>query len=399
MTTSLTTTQTQLPARGEMATAAMAAKAKATIEARYAIAFQPINRRQYDVVRQSILSACKRPDFAASARYHKPVGTGTIDGFSIRFAEEAIKAMKNISVESTTIYEDEMQRVVQINVTDLENNITYGKEISVQKTVERRNLKNGQTAISQRLNSNGETVYLVAATEDEIANKIASAESKVIRNCGLRLVPSDILEEAEQAIFDTMENGGSDPKAEIKKLADAFALLSISAAELVKYLGHPLDTISPKERADLRGIYTTIKEGSASWSDYVTVSDEASVKPSKPVIKKKDPKTVDVKAEPVQEPTSTPTTATTPEPDNAPDPTEVAKPTLPEKVVEFRKIFTASNLDIELFKKQMKDVFGADSAAEAETWKTVDDVPEQYADYVLATSKRIQNMKVLCAKD
>lgn len=390
MTTSLTTTQTQLPARGEMATAAMAAKAKATIEARYAIAFQPINRRQYDVVRQSILSACKRPDFAASARYHKPVGTGTIDGFSIRFAEEAIKAMKNISVESTTIYEDDMQRVVQINVTDLENNITYGKEVSVQKTVERRKLKDGQSSISQRVNTNGETVYLVAATEDEISNKIASAESKVIRNCGLRLVPSDILEEAERAIFDTMENGGSDPKAEIKKLADAFALLNISAAELVKYLGHPLDTISPKERADLRGIYTTIKEGSASWSDYVSVSEEAAVKPAKPSIPKKkvEPKTVDVKAEPVTESASAP----------ANEPVEPATEA-PAVVVEFRKVFTEANLDLELFKNQIASTFGAEATEEVAGWNSIDDVPAKYAEYIMGDKKRIANMKVRCEKE
>lgn len=258
---------------GEMATAAMAAKSKATIEARYVIAY---NRpRNIDQARIDILSACKRPGFAEAARYKKPVGgSQTVDGFSIRFAEEAIKAMKNIAVDSMTIFEDHDKRTVQIAVTDLESNLTYSKEVNVQKTVERRTLKQGQVAISQRTNSTGQIAYLVEATEDEIANKIASAESKVIRNCGLRLVPSDILEEAEAAIEETLTKGGGDVKAGIKKLTDAFAGVGVQPTEIEKYLGHALSTVSPKELADLRAIFSTVRDGQASWADYVTEKEQ-----------------------------------------------------------------------------------------------------------------------------
>lgn len=258
---------------GEMATAAMAAKSKATIEARYVIAY---NRpRNIEQARIDILSACKRPGFAEAARYKKPVGgSQTVDGFSIRFAEEAIKAMKNIAVDSMTIFEDHDKRTVQIAVTDLESNLTYSKEVNVQKTVERRSLKQGQMAISQRTNSTGQIAYLVEATEDEIANKIASAESKVIRNCGLRLVPSDILEEAEVAIEETLTKGGGDVKAGIKKLTDAFAGVGVQPTEIEKYLGHALSTVSPKELADLRAIFSTVRDGQASWADYVTEKEQ-----------------------------------------------------------------------------------------------------------------------------
>lgn len=257
----------QVKHSGELATAAMAAKAKALVEARYIMAYnRPRNILQ---ARSDILAACQRPAFAEGARYKKPVGGSTIDGFSIRFAEEAIKSMKNIAVESTTIYEDSEKRTVQINVTDLEANVTYGKEVTIAKTVERRALKEGQVPISQRVNSQGKVTYLVEATEDDISNKVGAAESKIIRNCGLRLVPSDILEEAEQAIEKTLESGGKDVGAGIKKITDAFASLNIAVAELEKYLKHAIATISPKELNDLRAIYAAIKDGEASWSDYV----------------------------------------------------------------------------------------------------------------------------------
>lgn len=385
----LTTMQPQqLANRGEMATAAMAAKAKATVEARYVIALQPQNRRQFDVVRQSILSACRRAEFAEAARYKKPVGGGTIEGFSIRFAEEAIKAMKNISVESSTIYEDDSVRTVQINVTDLENNITYGKEVTVSKTVERRQLKNGQVPISQRQNSTGQITYLVEATEDEIANKIASAESKIIRNCGLRLVPSDILEEAEALISDTLVSGGSDPKAAVKKLADAFSMLNVSASELSRYLGHSLETTSPKEFADLRSIYNTIKDGSAAWSDFV---EESAPKPTKPSIAKKAPETTitveqPAKIEPVKESVEASEQGGSAE-------TSQASPN------KLKLISIGAELDFAKFKEWIQKLIPAEEQADVQAYEIWDDVSEAHVELVMSTPKRIANMKVLCAMD
>lgn len=255
---------------GEMAIASAAAKSKAMVEAKFVIA---MNRpRNLMDARAQILEACKRPHFAETARYRKPVGNQTIDGPSIRFAETAIQAMRNIDVSSTTLYEDEETRTVHIAVTDLESNLSYGKDVTIKKTVERRTLKPGQMALSERVNSIGQKTFLVLATEDEIANKVAAVESKVIRNCGLRLVPQDIVEEAMQLCEETIARGGGDPKAGIKKLADAFSGIGVRPAALQEYLGHSLDTISPKELADLRGMYQAIKDGEASWSDYQTQS-------------------------------------------------------------------------------------------------------------------------------
>lgn len=242
------------------------------VEAKFVIALK--NPRSIAQSRNNILEACKRRGFAEAARYAKPVGGGkTIDGFSIRFAETAIQAMKNIDIQEVVTFEDDDRRTVKITVTDLEANISYGKDVTVTKTVERRQLKANQKARSERMNSYGEKVFLVDATEDEVAIKIAAQASKIIRNCGLRLVPADILEEAEQAILETIQNGGEDPKAATKKVCDAFSTINITPADIEKYLRHPIATISPKELVDLRAIYRAIKDGEAAWSDYLAFDD------------------------------------------------------------------------------------------------------------------------------
>lgn len=274
-----TTTQTGMSLSttraGEMASTAAASRAKAEVEARFVIALQ--RPRNILDARARILDACRRPAFAAGALYKKPVGSKkvagewrqeTLEGLSIRFAETAIQAMRNIVSDTSLVWEDETKRSVKVTVTDLESNLTYSKDITVEKTVERRKLKDGQAAISERVNSYGDKVYLVAATEDEIAQKISAQESKIIRNCGLRLIPQDILDEAQSAIRETLSKGGSDPKAEIKKVCDAFRSIGVGPVELVGYLGHSLETVSPSEIADLRAVFSAIRDGEASWADY-----------------------------------------------------------------------------------------------------------------------------------
>lgn len=249
---------------GSLAVSAMAAKAKAEVEARYTIALH--RPRSFEQARDTILAACERPEFAKGALYRKPVGGGkTVDGLSIRFAEEALKAMTNICTDAMIVWDDEEKRQIRVTVTDLETNTTYTDEILISKTVERRALKDGQEKLGERLNSYGDKVFIVAATEDDMANKVNAAKSKIIRNNGLRLVPQDILEEAEALIWHTLEKGGADSKAEVKKICDAFSAIGVKPKDLERYLGHTLDSISPKELVGLRGIYTAIKDQETTW--------------------------------------------------------------------------------------------------------------------------------------
>jgi hypothetical protein len=252
---------------GELSISAAAARAKAEVEAAYLMAIH--NRRNIDDARDIILRRCKNPRFAEMAIYHKPIGSGTLKGPSIRFAELAIQAMKNIRVNSNVVFEDESVRVVSISVTDLEQNLSYGKEVTLQKTVERSRFKPGQIVVGERENSNGQKVYIVKASEDELSNKVSAAESKVIRNCGLRLIPQDIIEEAMDECSKTNSQGGEDPTAATKRIHDAFSSLGIKPSQIEEYIGHPVTILSQKELEELRGIYQCVKDGEASWSDYL----------------------------------------------------------------------------------------------------------------------------------
>lgn len=274
----------QLEVRGETATSTLAAQARAAVEARFVMALR--RPRDIDQVRVKLLAACSRRGFAEAAWYSKPVGkqyneeTGKwedkyAEGLSIRFAEEAARVMGNLMPETYAIYDDPRKRIVRIATTDLESNLIYVKDITVEKSVERRSLRKGQQALGERYNSYGEKVYIVVASDDDMNKKESAIISKVMRDQINRMVPSDIKEECQRKIFETMENAASqDPAAEKKKVMDAFAAVGIEPKHLKEYLGHDLDTLSPPEIVKLRGIYSAIKEGETTWSSIMEQKNE-----------------------------------------------------------------------------------------------------------------------------
>lgn len=258
-------TSTQL-ATQETASALVAAQAKATVEARYVMALQ--RPRDWDQVRQNLVKECRRPSFAhnKSALYRKPIGQG-VEGLGIRFVEVALRCMTNVLIESTMIFEDDSKELHRVTVTDLESNLTYPQDIRVTKTVERSKPMDDGSYLQLRVNSYGKKVYTVPANDDDLLNKRAALISKAVRTLGLRVIPGDMQDEAEEIIRAIrMDEAAKDPDAERKKVADAFASVGVKVSELTKYLGHDLGACSPAELVDLRGLYGAIKDGEATWA-------------------------------------------------------------------------------------------------------------------------------------
>jgi hypothetical protein len=254
----------ELENTNEVQSHALAAQAEAEVKARWAIAQR--SPRNLDSVRVRLLAECQRPGFADVAKYAKPVGNDKVVGPSIRFVEAALRCMGNVICPTTVVSEDRETRRLQVSVTDLETNVSWPRQISIQKTIERRS-KEGRTVVAERTGKGGQTVYVVLATEDELANKEAAAVSKAIRTAGLRLIPGDLVDEAMAKVDDVRKaRTKADPAGERKKVVDAFAAVGVSPEQLGEYLGHSLDFMPPSELEELRDIHAAIKDGEAKWS-------------------------------------------------------------------------------------------------------------------------------------
>jgi len=263
----------QLATVQETSSVAVAAQAKASIEARWIVALRA--PRDMEDVRASLLRECQRPSFAEVAKYHLPIGDG-VSGLSIRYVEQALQAMGNVDTQAITIYDDNEKRIVEVSVTDYQRNVCHRKQITVKKTVERRYLKKDQKSLGSRRNSYGDLVHIVEATDDEILNKEAALVSKAVRTCGLRLIPGWLQEESERAIDATKHSrAAKDPDAEARKIVDAFSALNVTPGDLKQYLGHEVGKCSPAQLVTLREIYAAIRDGETSWAAVMDNAKEA----------------------------------------------------------------------------------------------------------------------------
>lgn len=274
----------ELTVSGEMNQAQIVAESRARIEAAHVLAKR--FPRDLDLARTRILADCRRPKFAEKARYKKPQGRTSIEGPSIRFVEAAIRALGNIEQESRTIYDDPDRRKILVIVRDLESNAAMSAEIVIEKIVERKDGR-GREVLASRMNSYGDNVYVVRATEDELQVKQAALVSKAIRTVGLRLIPADLVEEAMETVIETQaRQDKTDPDAARKKLVDAFVGVGVQPDALKAYLGHDIAACSPAEMQDLRAIYAGIHSGETTWKEVLasaqeTVSEDAPKGPTK----------------------------------------------------------------------------------------------------------------------
>lgn len=274
----------EVQSRAELAVAAVAARERAECEAAYVMAER--HQRNWNTVRVRLLEHCRRPGFAAIARYSKPTGKKKVngqwtetfaEGLSVRFAEIARQEMANVKSVSAAIYEDDMIRIVRTSVIDLERNTHDSRDTVIAKAQEKRGKKNskgeweppeGREIISQRINSYGEPVFLCKATDDEIRQKQNAEVSRTQRDESLRLIPKDIRDDCEAQVIATQNDPkATDPAMARKRVFDAFATLSITPDDLQTYLNCAIDKMSPAQRQELLGLYQAIKEGEITFEE------------------------------------------------------------------------------------------------------------------------------------
>lgn len=284
----LTTTR-DYESNAEMHVAAQIEEAKRMVEARFIVAVR--KPRNLDLVRQRILKDCCRPGFAAKALYRRPVGGGKeAVNFSIRFAERMAANYGNLDNNAYLVVDTPEKAVLRCFALDLETNTSFGGDILVEKTVERKDPQMRRVR-EWRQNSFGDPIAIVTATADEMRSKIGAERSRGYRDNVLRLIPFDLLEECRAQIDHTNnEEIKRDPDAARKKVADRFAARGVLADQLVAYLGHSLEVLTVTDIEELTAVANFLDEG-GSWSEIMRAKEQ----PTEGAPTPPDPKTVELR--------------------------------------------------------------------------------------------------------
>jgi hypothetical protein len=260
---------------GETHALAEQTRAEGAIKAMYTRAM--LRPRNEDQVRLDMLKRAKTTAFAKAARYSLPRGGKNVEGWSVRFVEDALAKMGNIWHYPSIVSDTPENVIIHYTMVDLETNTIAEDEVIIAKTIERKSPQ-GYEIKGQRLNSQGELVYIVYATADDLLMKMNAAKARMRRNTGLQVVPMDLLEEllpiVQKTRLDAAKNDiANDPEGERKRLVDAFAELGVMPVDLAEYLGgRPLDALTPELLVELRLVYQGVKDRAGLWTDYLASS-------------------------------------------------------------------------------------------------------------------------------
>jgi hypothetical protein len=133
--------------------------------------------------------------------------------------------------------------------------------------VERYNPAKGQAILGQRVAGSGKTIYRVRPTDDELTIEINKARSKGMRNCVVRLMPRDLLQECKQAIMGVRKGSYQQKLPDARKrCADEYAEAGIPVADLATVLGKPLDEATLDDLVDLRTLLDSVQDGEVAWA-------------------------------------------------------------------------------------------------------------------------------------
>jgi hypothetical protein len=126
------------------------------------------------------------------------------------------------------------------------------------------------------MNSQGEIVYLVEATEDEMFTKESAWGSKWERQLTFKHLPADIRDECYERCLDTQRKADkADPTAALKKLIDSFFALGVRPEQLKDFLGVAnLEALTPADIQELRLVYSAIKEVDTNWREVMELRNE-----------------------------------------------------------------------------------------------------------------------------
>jgi hypothetical protein len=251
-----------------------------------------------------IIQSCKRKSLADAAIYSFPRGGTTVEGPSIRLAEEMARQWGNVDFGIIELEQRPGESTCMSYAWDLETNTRQTKVFTVSHV---------------RISGHGPSKKKTLLEDPrDIYEMVANQGARRLRACILGIIPGDICEAAVEECNKTMAGPDSTPLIDrARAMVSAFSDFGVTIGMIEKRLAHKIDAISEAELQTLRKVYKSIKDGMATREAHFDLAEKQE-RPAAP------PKAATGAAAAQQEQATGPTGAP-PGPEGAPPPAEQKK--------------------------------------------------------------------------
>ena len=204
------------------------------------------------------IEACQRPTMAEKAFYSFPRGGQTVEGPTIRFAEELARCWGNIDYGIKELSQDDGKSEMQAYAWDLETNAQSVQNFT---NPHQREVKNKMvTLTSQR----------------DIYENNANMATRRLRSRILAILPAWFVEDAIAECKRTLAGQNDIPLIDrVKKMVVQFAKLGVTQEQIEKRLKRKLETMTADDFVEYTGIFNAIKAGESKAVEWFDAPAEA----------------------------------------------------------------------------------------------------------------------------
>lgn len=206
------------------------------------------------------MEACQRPSMAAKAFYSFPRGGQTVEGPTIRFAEELARCWGNIDYGIKELSQDDSKSEMQAYAWDLETNAQ-----SVQNFTNPHKREQGKKMVT-------------LTSQRDIYENNANMATRRLRSRILAILPSWFVDDAINECKKTLAGQNDIPLTDrVKKMVVAFAKLGVTQEQIERRLKKKIETMNAEDFVEYTGIYNAIKNGEskiAEWFEAEPVASE-----------------------------------------------------------------------------------------------------------------------------
>lgn len=205
-----------------------------------------------------VMTACQRKSLAEKAFYSYPRGGETVQGPTIRFAEELARCWGNLDYGIKELSQGNGNSEMQAYCWDLETN-----------TMSIQNFTNPHRK------EVGKTIKELTSLRDIYENN-ANMAARRLRARILAVLPSDLVDEAIKECRKTLTGNNETPLIDrVKSMTVAFGKIGVTQEMIEGRLKRKIETMTAEDFADYIGIFNSLKENNSKISDWFEYEKEA----------------------------------------------------------------------------------------------------------------------------
>ena len=204
------------------------------------------------------MEACQRPAMAEKAFYSFPRGKQTVEGPTIRFAEELARCWGNVDYGIKELSQDDGKSEMQAYAWDLETNTQSVQNFT--NPHQREAFGKMQTLTSQR----------------DIYENNANMATRRLRSRILAVLPSWFVDGAINECKKTIAGQNETPLIDrVKNMVVQFAKIGVTQEQIERRLKRKIDTMTAEDFVEYIGIFNALKNGESKVADWFEAEKEA----------------------------------------------------------------------------------------------------------------------------